>query len=157
MGKRGRRPTPTNILKLRGSWRGKLNRGEPQPDKGPPERPTWLADDAAAVWDELIPQLDELGILTRIDGNALARYCTYWVRWQQTETFLRQYGLTYPIKDSFGAVRQFCPWPQVAINHKLAADLARLEAEFGLTPSARSRITVAPRELERPGKARFFG
>jgi phage terminase small subunit len=34
-------------------------------------------------------------------------------------------------------VQQF---PQVAIAHKLGALLTRLEAEFGLTPSSRSRI-----------------
>jgi hypothetical protein len=42
MGKRGPPPTPTPILQLRGSWRGKLNRDEPQPEPVAPEKPSWL-------------------------------------------------------------------------------------------------------------------
>jgi phage terminase small subunit len=49
------------------------------------------------------------------------------------------------------------PWPQVAEYHKLAAMLLKLEAEFGLTPSSRSRIQV-PSEPPKTqqAKSRFF-
>lgn len=52
----------------------------------------------------------------------------------------------------FGCVQQ---WPQVAIANKLAQQLSRLEAEFGMTPSARSRIQVEQRTLQPSGLERF--
>lgn len=79
-------------------------------------------------------------VLTKIDGNALARYCQLWSRWIRAEQFLQKYGDTYPLKDESGNVRCFMPWPQVAIANKLSQSLTRLEQEFGLTPSSRTRI-----------------
>ena len=48
----------------------------------------------------------------------------------------------YPHKDESGKVKCFQQWPQVAIANKLAIQLTRLEQEFGMTPSARTRIQV---------------
>ena len=76
MGKRGPRPTPTSILKLRGSTLVTPEReaAEVHGPTGAPNRPDWLDDQAKAAWDEIAPMLQDMGILTRIDGNALARY-----------------------------------------------------------------------------------
>ncbi len=75
MGKRGPRPTPTEILKLRGSTLVTPEReaGEVHGPMGTPDRPDWLDDQAKAAWDEIAPLLQDMGILTRIDGNALMR------------------------------------------------------------------------------------
>ncbi len=96
-------------------------------------------------------------VLARIDGNALARYCQLWARWKKAELFVQKHGDTYPLKDESGRIKCLMPFPQVAIAHKLAAQLTRLEQEFGMTPSARTRISVpvAPRVRD-PEKARFF-
>jgi len=98
-----------------------------------------------------------MGVLTRIDGNALSRYCRLWARWRKAEAFIDQRGDMYPLKDESGKVRCFQQWPQVAIAGKLALQLTRLEQEFGMTPSARARIQPAPKTEESArGKARFF-
>ena len=83
-------------------------------------------------------------VLTNVDGNALARYCVLWVRWKQAELFIRQHGLAYPLRDEKGQLRCLQQFPQVAIANKLATQLTRLEQEFGMTPSARTRIHVEP-------------
>lgn len=101
-----------------------------------------------------------MSVLSRIDGNALARYCRLWSRWKKVEQFIDKHGDTYPIKDDSGKIKCLMPFPQVAIAHKLAGLLGRLEQEFGLTPSARSRIAVPPRTgngASASGKSRFFG
>ena len=152
MGRRGPAPTPTAMLKLRGSWRAKTREGEPQPPPGRPKCPQWLDDDAKKVWRQLVPQLDEMGVLTKVDANALARYCRLWSRWRQAEAFIDRHGEVYPLKDEHGKVRYFQQFPQVSIANKLAQQLTRLEQEFGMTPSARSQIDVevrsGPDELE---------
>lgn len=150
MGLRGPRPTPTEVLRLRGSPRADRNPGEPQPERQPPPKPAWLGDEASEVWDEMVPKLMGLRVLTAIDGNALARYCEHFVQWKKAAAFVRQHGVSYPIRDGNGKVKALGQFPEVALMHKASATLARLEAEFGLTPSSRTRISVEPEPLPDP-------
>lgn len=145
MGKRGPRPTPTKLLQLRGSKLATKDRlaKEAQGPEGLPEKPEWLDELAGRAWDYLVPLLQQMGVLTRIDGHALSRYCKLWSRWREAEAFIAKHGLMYPLKDDAGQPKCFQPWPQVSIANKLAQQLTRLEQEFGMTPSARSRLTLA--------------
>ncbi|QKK10165.1 MAG: phage terminase small subunit P27 family [Planctomycetota bacterium] len=95
-----------------------------------------------------MPRLEQMGVLSVVDGNAIARYVELWVEWQTALAFVRKHGSTYPIKDGNGKVKSLGQFPQVASVHKLSLALSRLEAEFGLTPSARSRINVTLRPKE---------
>ncbi|MCK6466351.1 MAG: phage terminase small subunit P27 family [Phycisphaerae bacterium] len=159
MGRRGPAPTPTHLLKLRGSTLATRKREarEVKPPSGPPDPPAWLDADARAAWDELLPMLEGMGVLTRVDGRALSRYCHLWARWRKAEAFIAERGEMYPIKDDDGQVKCFQQWPQVAIAHRLAQQLTRLEQEFGMTPSARARLQLTPQGQEKPsGKTRFF-
>ncbi len=98
-----------------------------------------------------------MDVLTRIDGNALARYCRLSTRWRKAEDFIAQHGEVYPLKDENGRVKCLQQFPQVASANKLAQQLTRLEQEFGMTPSARTRIqVVAPAPPVSKDKARFF-
>ncbi len=159
MGRRGPPPTPTPILKLRGSKRVTRRResAEVSGPEGSPDRPGWLADDAREAWDEIMPMLEQMGVVTRIDGRALARYCRLWARWRKAEDFIDEHGDMYPLKDEAGNTKCFQQWPHVAIAHKLALLLTRIEQEFGMTPSARARIQLTPKTREAVrGTARFF-
>jgi P27 family predicted phage terminase small subunit len=159
MGRRGPAPTPTATLKLRGSTlvtKRRLKR-EPEGPVGTPDAPDWLDAEARTMWEHLLPMLEGMGVVTRIDGNALARYCRLWSRWRKAEAYLEKHGDLYPLKDEQGRIKCVQQWPQVAIAAKLAQQLTRLEQEFGMTPSARSRIQLAPDVSETSrGKARFF-
>ena len=159
MGKRGPKPTPTATLKLRGSTLVTRRReaSEVQGPAGTPDPPDWLDDQARATWDHLLPMLEGMGVLTRIDGNALARYCRLWSRWRKAEAYLDKHGEMYPLKDDHGRIKCVQQWPQVAIANQLAQQLARLEQEFGMTPSARARLPASTlAEASAYDKARFF-
>jgi P27 family predicted phage terminase small subunit len=157
MGTRGPPPTPTNILRRRGSWRG--NRpDEPKGPRGRPRCPKWLDDEAKAAWRRVVPRLAAMGVLSLIDGHALVRYCCLWSRWRKAEQFLQGQGEVYLDKDESGRVRGVRPYPQVKIAAQLSEQLLRIEAQFGLTPSARTRL-VAPAAPEIPDaedKRRFL-
>lgn len=159
MGRRGPAPTPTDILKLRGSTLVTKRRQahEVRGPDGTPDSPDWLDDAGRDVWDQLVPLLESMGVLTRIDGHALGRYCRLWTRWRKAEGFIDQHGEMYPLKDEAGRVKCMQQWPQVAIASKLAQQLTRLEQEFGMTPSARTRIQVAGQTETPDAKSRFFG
>ena len=150
MGRRGPPPTPTPILKLRNSTLVTKRREltEPKPRAGRPICPAWLDADAKAAWRQLVPELEVMGVLTRIDRNALARYCRTWARWRKAEAFIDKHGEMYPLKDEAGQPRCFQQWPQVAIANKLAQQLTRLEQEFGMTPASRTRIQLPVRPAE---------
>ncbi len=156
MGKRGPPRTPTSILKARGSWLVNHRDGEPIPESGSPPCPRWLSKPAKQVWRQVTQQLDQMGVLAKPDGNALARYCMLWIRWRQSAEFIGKYGESYPLKDNTGAVKCFQQWPQVAVVNKLSVLLLRLEQEFGLTPAARAGIHVIVPPADHPEKRKFF-
>lgn len=141
MGLRGPKPTPTKILELRGSRVPKLQRrNEPQTALEIPPCPTWLDEEGHAVWARLTQQLYELGVIAAIDQHALGRYVQLFQRWRKMETFVKQYGETYPVKDKLGAVVSFQVFPQVYLAGHLSAQLQKLEDSFGMSPSSRARV-----------------
>ena len=159
MGRRGPAPTPTSILKLHGSTLATKERlaREVNGPAGVPDCPDWLDDEAKAKWELLVTMLNYMGVLTRIDAEPLGRYCHIWSRWRKAEEFLSKHGDVYPLKDDAGNVKCLQQFPQVAIANKLAQQLTKLEAEFGMTPSARARLQINPAITRAPNpKDRFF-
>ena len=157
MGQRGPAPKPTPILRMTNPRAArKRERTEPRPPPEPPECPGWIDDAAKAAWEELVPMLQEMKVLSRIDGRALSRYCQHWARWKRAEQFIQQYGSSYALKDERGQIKCFAQYPEVAIANKLAIQLTRLEAEFGMTPSARTRINVPVAPAEHPEHSRCY-
>ena len=74
MGARGPAPTPTPILALHGSWRAKSRSNEPKPPQGQPQRPSTLSKPQKAIWNRLCRMLDQMALLTKVDGHQLERY-----------------------------------------------------------------------------------
>ena len=154
MGQRGPARTPTSILKLRGSWRAKMRGDEPAPDQRAPECPEWLSAEERAVWERVTALLAEMRLLTVADGAQLERYCRYSVRWRQCERIMAKFttddmlvgGLTN--EGMRPVIRN--AWTE---SHRLAAELRRIEAQFGLTPAARASLNVIPKP-EKPVSAR---
>jgi P27 family predicted phage terminase small subunit len=143
MARPGKAPTPTAILAARGSWRAKLNPAEPLPELGAPDCPAHLSDAAKEIWYQIVPRLLAMGVLSRVDGNALARYCDAFIQWRRAAEFLNAHELVYPMKGKDGKVSALAPYPQNALYDRYARILSGLEAQFGLTPAARTRIAAA--------------
>jgi P27 family predicted phage terminase small subunit len=131
---------------MRGSRRALGRAGEPEPETVRPTAPEWLSVEAKAAFDLIVEHLSCIGLVTAIDGNALVRYARLWLRWRQCEQFLEKNGEVYPVraKPSYngqpGAVLSFKAFPQAKLALTLAAELLRLEREFGMTPAARARL-----------------
>lgn len=112
--------------------------------------------------------LNGMGVLTKVDGNQLERYCIFLVRWRECEAFIAKSGQTYAMKSDDPscyvgkipdgtAIVGFVDYPQVKESHRLDKALKQIEQSFGLTPSARTRISTAPREeADADGKGRFY-
>ncbi len=98
-----------------------------------------------------------MGVLTVVDGDAAAIYAQTFSRWRAAEEFLAKHGEVYPIRDTNGQIKCMQQFPQVSIARNLLLVLRAYQQEFGLTPAARSRISLP---AEPPGvgdAARWLG
>lgn len=135
---RGRRPKPT-ALKIREGNPGKrpLNQNEPTPQTLAPSRPSHLAGEAKKEWDRIVPELLELGLLSRVDRVALACYCESWGLYLKALAKLRKDG---EVTTTANGNSVQSPWMGIANTQKKLAH--KFLVEFGLTPSTRSRLSV---------------
>ena len=135
----GRKPKPTALKKLEGNpGKRKLNTKEPVPAKGMPDCPKWLFPEAKEEWKRLCQKLSEMGVLTEIDMAAFAAYCQSYARWKEAQEHIDSEGSTFETEKGY---QQQTTWVGIAnTNQKLMLQAA---SEFGLTPSARSRIMAA--------------
>jgi phage terminase small subunit len=115
MGRRGTKPKPTTLKLLAGVHPYRVNGSEPIAPAGIPDPPGYLDGRALELWQELAPMLASMGVLTLADRHALALLCDSYSRWREK-----------PADD------------------RRRTEFRRLLAEFGLTPSSRSSIKVAP-------------
>lgn len=162
MAQRGRKPKPTHLKLVTGNPGNRpLNKREPKPKRALPRPPGHLSDEALTEWRRVTPELMALGILTACDRSVLASYCQAYGRWVQAEDALAAEAmvrggpavLAFTVVTAKGNVIQN---PLVGIANKAAADMVRYAAEFGMTPSARSRITTgAAADDEDPAEAYF--
>lgn len=145
----GRRPLPSRVKQARGNpGKRELNRAEPQPRAGRPTRPGWLAEEAKREWARIVPELEELGLLTVVDRAALSGYCQWWARYRQAEEALERDGPVVEIMTRGGPMQVQSPW--VSLSKQASEACRRFLVEFGLTPASRSRLKVQKPQPEDP-------
>lgn len=134
-------PKPTAALRLAGSWRAGTRKAEPTLPLRVPSPPPWLPATAMDTWNELIAAVGPMRVLTDADAIALGQLASYLTRWKHATAQLDRLGDVLPIKDAAGAVIGFKRSPYVAMQLEYGLMIRRMMQEFGLTPSARSRLT----------------
>jgi P27 family predicted phage terminase small subunit len=117
--------------------------GEPQPAADTSYCPRWLADVAKGEWHRVVGELRALGLLTIVDRAALEAYCQTYARWRQAEQLIRRRGMTYLTETGFERKR-----PEVEIAESSLRIMRAYMTEFGMTPSARSRIHMPAQDAE---------
>lgn len=140
----GPAPKPTALKQLSGNpGKRPLNNDEPQPDRVAPAIPRGLMPLARKFWKAHGPTLERMGLLTEIDGVAFTMLTVHYeIAWQASRT-LKEEGLV--TTDENGAERKH---PLLQVLRDNSAMLLRYSREFGLTPSARSRISVSDPDEE---------
>ena len=144
MAQRGRKPKPTAIKVLEGNpGKRALNTAEPKPKSKAPKCPGWLDTEAKKEWRRMAKQLEQLGLLTEVDMAAFAGYCQAYARWKEAEEFISQHGTI--VKTPSGYWQQV---PQVSIGQTYLKIMNKFCEQFGLSPSARSRIVTGQGDTE---------
>lgn len=112
---RGRKPKPTHLKLVTGNPGGReINENEPVPS-GAVIKPRFLTGRASKVWDEYAPGLIRVGLITAADRHAFAALCCL--------------------------MAEFEAEPRDMVASRIA-QMRALWAEFGMTPSARTRLQV---------------
>jgi P27 family predicted phage terminase small subunit len=153
--RRGPPPLPTAVKVQRGTFRPHRARGEPVATPGMPSAPDWLSADAKKEWNRLLPRLAERGLVEVVDRSTLVAYVTAWAELVDAERRLAEEGST--VVTARGGLQLS---PQVKRAQVARQQLLRAAAEFGLSPSARTRVQASPvRAAADPDSpaARFFG
>lgn len=150
---RGRKPVPTALHELRGNP-GKRGRrkDEPKPKQGIPECPEHLSDAAKQEWFRITPELHAAGVLAKVDRAALAGYCAAYARWVEAEEKVAESG-GLVVKAPSGYPMQN---PYLAISNRALEDIRKFAAEFGMTPSSRTRIGTGDAPAEEDPADTFF-
>ncbi len=156
MGKRGPKPMPKKLLRLRGSPRANLHGPEISGLKMgvADQAPDWITNsEARAEWRRVAGELNGIGLLARVDRAILGAYCTAWGELASATKALETADLVY--YDANGNPRK-TPW--LTISRDARAQVQRLGAELGLSPSSRARVP-APKPVSSPNdlKKNLFG
>lgn len=156
--KPGPKPVPSNVHRLRGNP-SKLSSGELVDEVRPPVEipkcPNHLLPEAKKEWRRIAPLLEELGLIAKIDAAALAVYCQAYGRWRQVERKIKELNDADP-KGEAGLIgltpsgyQQMSVWLQ--ISNRSVEQMHKFLTEFGMSPSARSRVTPSDVQPFLPG------
>ena len=153
MAKRGRKPKPTNLKVISGNpGKRPLNENEPSaPLLKMPRAPTHLSKTGQAEWRRTGKLLWQLGVLTALDLVAFAMYCDTYAKMIKAQTATRRYGLVMKTKNGNVVLSSY-----VIAEAKYFNQCKAMLAEFGMTPSSRTRISAIPLDKPESGKPKGF-
>lgn len=140
---RGRKPVPTALKLLRGNpGKRSLPKDEPKPEAPAVlEAPPHLEGRSRELWDRVTPRLLRLGLATELDSLVLELLFRAYEDFERSREFIRTNGETYETFGPTGSmVRQH---PAVAMRNDAWRRTVAAAAEFGMTPSSRSRVSGA--------------
>lgn len=137
-----RRRKPTKLKIVQGTFRSDRARGnEPRPQPIAPACPSGLHPIAKDFWNRLAPRLEQMGLLTEIDGHMFALLCGAVARFDMAhERFLvvLQKSVKNPAKH-LKMIRL------AELSVERGEQSARLiGAHFGLSPASRASLDVTP-------------
>lgn len=149
----GRKPKPTALKVVTGNpGKRPLNNNEPQiPTFTIPNPPAHLNEIALDEWNNVAPSLFNCGILSVVDRAALGAYCQAYARWAEAEALLAEMKLTVET-----AAGNHIQNPLVGIANKAAGDMMKYAAEFGMTPSARSRLSLKEKQPDARPESKYL-
>ncbi|ODB61351.1 phage terminase small subunit P27 family [Paenibacillus polymyxa] len=150
MGQRGPKAKPTELKMIQGTYRAdRAPENEPKPNApaAVPEPPAHLDATAKKEWRRLAPELFRLGLLTKVDLGTFEVYCLSYGRLVAAHKSLRKAKTMFHEYTNKAGATNFVARPEIAVIQKESLVIKAFCAEFGLSPSARTRMeapTILP-------------
>ena len=138
---KGRKPTPTVLKKIRGTTQP-CRENKTELAVGPviklPHAPRWFTITQKKIYKTKGEQLRLLGLLTLLDFELFISFCREYGNYIDTATELEQ----IPIKAVMNETSEQIFKRMSKINRESWERAKILAAEFGFTPSARTKIAM---------------
>ncbi len=113
----------------------KLNKAEPQFNPEIPLCPEWIDDEGKREWMRVVGDLHKAGLCASVYAGPLAVYCQAFADFRSAVETIRHEKAT--LMTDKGNVIQH---PAVGMKNKAMVILLKAAAEFGFSPSAKTRI-----------------
>tara|TARA_B100000949_G_scaffold234985_1_gene255945 strand:- start:2495 stop:2992 length:498 start_codon:yes stop_codon:yes gene_type:complete len=145
----GNAKKPTRLKILQGNPGHQKLRPQQEPHykgpvKGAYKVPAGLSHKAGNEWRRVVKELGRLGLYQIVDRAALCAYCEAWSTMLECQEVINKQGLTYKVRNSGGTFIN--ERPEVKIRNAAWQQVRYLSAEFGFTPSSRSKIEMPQAE-----------
>ena len=146
------KPLPTNLKILRGNpGKRSLPKDEPKPEAVCPVAPKILSPSAKRHWKTVVQYLYDAKLMTNMDIDALTVYCEAYARWAEANKHIIKEGI-FSFEDADGETLK-APrtnhW--LMIQQKAFEQMKAMLIEFGMTPSARTRVRVVDKATASDG------
>jgi P27 family predicted phage terminase small subunit len=139
----GRKPTPTHLKLVKGNpGRRPIRKDEPDVEAKPPAPPEHLSEKARRAWDVVSPLLERAGILATADAFALEMLCEAYGDYLDARDAIEEFGGNYYETKNAAGGTMHRAHPAVAVMRDADRRIRGWLAEFGMTPSARTRVSA---------------
>jgi P27 family predicted phage terminase small subunit len=139
-------PLPDNVRKLPGNPGKRKPPNRPKPVRAAPTPPPWLRGEALAEWKRITPELDRMGLISKLDRGMLTVYCSSWATFVSVAKALEPQETvpdpTHPDRPAGGLRKD----PRWQIYREAGALVRTLGRELGLSPNARGTMRVTNAE-----------
>lgn len=135
---RGRKPTPTAILRLHQSGHAKERHGELQAH-GRPRMPNGLPADAKKLWKETVARLERYRLLGEADTVLLERYVRVLALWRQLIRKVEADGVSVTTITARGEEKTNTT-PEAKQLSAFESQISKFEDRLGLSPLARQHL-----------------
>ena len=145
------KPVPTNLKILRGNpGHNKLPENEPKPEVVCPKPPDILSDIAKKHWKQTVKFLYSAKLMTNMDIDALTIYCEAYARWSEANEHIKENG-TIVFDDESDTLFSYKTNPYMMVQQKAFDQMKAMLIEFGMTPSARTRVRTVDKASKTDG------
>lgn len=139
----GRKSIPDHIKLVKGTAKKhRMNADAPATNAGIPAPPEWLSERAIEIFYRLSAILSSMGVASPDDEAALAILASRMEEIELCTAFIEDNGRTYERRDESGALIMARARPEVGMRSEAMRHAQSLLSEFGLTPSARSKVSA---------------
>jgi P27 family predicted phage terminase small subunit len=141
----GKKPLPSEWKVITGHYKANPQRRNPNEPTAPsdePEMPEDLDEAGQWKWLETIELMRQMGTLSSAYADLLRLYAETWSLYLSASARVKKMGVALMIKDDKTGKIAVKPNPFEVSMRMNRKELVRMEAELGLTPSAKSRLTV---------------
>ena len=144
----GRPPKPAALKAINGNPGNRPIPRNPEPTRGAPLPPGNLKGEALAAWGRIVPELDAIGLLTKVDRDYLVAYCESYATFDTARRIMAEDGPLVYGRDG-GLVKN----PAAQVMKDAADMMLKFGGRFGLSPQDRARLALPNSEPDEGGSA----